>query len=84
MKVRYNINPVLSGYDPEKFFTFGADYTVLADYRQRHSGQHVRDNGFVVIDDRGQSNMLFPEEVQIIEDGEDCYVFEYAQPKKGR
>lgn len=47
MKVKYIIQSI--GYTP---FKFGAEYKVLANYRQ--SRQQIDDNGFVVIDDRGQ------------------------------
>ena len=76
MKVKYNIKH--TGYYPNKIFTFGAEYKVIADYRQRQSCQQIRDNGFVVIDNKGQQNMLFPNEVEIIEDGEKCYTFSYS------
>jgi hypothetical protein len=77
MKVKYNSKPIL-GYYPNRFFTFGVEYKVIADYRQRQSCQMVRDDGFVVIDNQGQQNMLFPNEVEIIEDGEKCYTFSYS------
>lgn len=73
MKVKYNIKR--SGYESDKFFTLGTEYKVIADYRQRRSGQQVRDNGFVVVDNSGQQNMLFSDEIELIEDGEECYTF---------
>ena len=76
MKLKYIINDKRS-YDQEKHFTFNKEYKVIADYRQRQSGQQIRDNGFVVIDDKGQTNMLFQNEVEVIEDGEKCYTFNY-------
>jgi len=75
MKVKYNINSVRAEYEPNKFFTFGDEYKVIADYRKRQSGQQIRDNGFVVIDNRGHENMLFSNEVEIIEDEEKCFTF---------
>ena len=75
MKVKYNVKR--TGYYQDKNFTFGIEYKVIADYRQRQSGQKVRDNGFVVIDNRGCENMLFPNEVEIIDDGEECFTFSY-------
>jgi hypothetical protein len=78
MKVRYNINSTRGKYEAEKFFTFGKEYKVLADYRNRQQYQGwCRDNGFVVIDNRGDQNMIFANEVKIIEDGKDCYTFSY-------
>lgn len=77
MKVKYIVKPI--GYEPDKNFTFGTEYNVIADYRQRQSGQQIRDNGFVVIDNLGQQNMLFSNEVGIIEDGEKCFTFIYKQ-----
>lgn len=75
MKVKYIVQP--TGYVPNRCFTFGAEYKVLADYRKRQSGQLIADNGFVVIDDKGQTNMLFCDQVKIIEDNEKCFVFSY-------
>ena len=76
MKVKYIANNI-SKYDLDKFFTLGTEYKVIADYRQRQSGQCVKDNGFVVKDNMGQENMLFSDEVEVIEDGENCYTFNY-------
>ena len=77
MKVKYNVKSIRAGYEPDKIFTFGVEYKVIADYRKRQSGQTIRDNGFVVIDNQGQENMLFSNEVEIIEDGEKCFTFSY-------
>ena len=76
MKVKYLIKNSVE-YDCNKLFTFGTEYKVIADYSQRQSGQQIQDNGFVVIDNRGCENMLFSHEVEIIEDGEECYTFSY-------
>ena len=77
MKVKYLVNPIIAGYVQNKKFTFGKEYKVIADYRQRQSCQRIKDNGFVVIDDLGQQNMLFPNEVEIVEDEEKCFTFSY-------
>ena len=74
MKVKYIVN------NPEQYkrnekFTFGKEYQVIADYRKRESNQIHRDNGFVVKDNKGQDNMLFSNEVIIIEDNEPCFTF---------
>lgn len=58
-------------------FTLNNSYTVLADFRKRDSKQHIQDNGLVVINDRGEIDMLLPGEVMIVEDDTPCYVFEY-------
>ena len=79
MKVMYNVKPNKREYEQDKYFTYGKEYEVTADYRNRKSGQVVPDNGFIVIDNTGQSNMLFENEVVIIEDGEPCFIFEYSQ-----
>ena len=81
MKVKYIVN------NPEQYkrnekFTFGKEYQVIADYRKRQSKQMFRDNGFVVKDNRGEYNMLFSDEVIIIEDGEPCFIFDYNQKVK--
>jgi len=77
MKVKYNVKPSIGDYSQDKFFTFGAEYKVLADYRKRQSGQAIRDSGFVVIDNTGQKNMVFPKQVELIEDDEPCYTFNH-------
>ena len=74
MKVKYIEKP---GYYPNKNFTVGTEYKVLADYRERVSGQQVADNGFVVIDNLGCTNMLFSNQVEIIEDSEKYFIFSY-------
>ena len=78
MKVKYNKRTNETGNYANRFFTFGKEYKVLADYRERKSGQIIADNGFVVIDDLGQTNMVFPDQVEIIEDRESCYMFRYV------
>ncbi len=80
MKVKYIINN--RGQYEQNKFTFGKEYQVIADYRKRQSKQMFRDNGFVVKDNRGEYNMLFSDEVIIIEDGEPCFIFDYNQKVK--
>ena len=77
MKLRYIINDKKS-YE-QKNFTFNKEYKVIADYRQRQSRQQIQDAGFVVIDDKGQINMLFQNEIEIIVDDEKCYTFNYKK-----
>ncbi len=78
MKVLYNVKLKRSEYDAGKKFTYGKEYNVLADYRQRYSKQVNRDDGFVVMDDTGESNMLFSNEVLITDpDITNVYVFSY-------
>ena len=77
MKVKYIIKSIRGEYEPDKIFTFGNEYKVLADYRNRQSGQKIADNGFVVIDNQGNENMLFLNEVKIIEDGKNSFTFSY-------
>jgi hypothetical protein len=77
MKVKYNIKSLRGEYEQDKKFTFGIEYKVIADYRKRQSRQTIRDNGFVVIDNQGNENMLFLNQVEIIEDGEKCFIFSY-------
>lgn len=81
MKVKYIINN-RGDYEIQRKFTFGKEYPVIADYRKRKSGQRFKDNGFVVKDNRGQDNMLFSNEVVIIEDNEPCYIFDYSEKVK--
>lgn len=77
MKVIYVVKPKRNEYEGIKSFTFQKEYKVLADYRKRQSGQKIADNGFVVIDDNGIENMLFQDQVKIIEDGGKCFIFNY-------
>ena len=77
MKVKYMVNNRRQS-ERDRKFTFGKEYQVIADYRNRTSGQSIADNGLVVKDDRGEHNMLFANEVAIIEDNEPCYTFNYA------
>lgn len=77
MKVKYIKKPKVFEYEENSGFTFQKEYKVLADYRKRQSMQQISDNGFVVIDDNGVEKMLFQNEVEIIEDGESCFVFNY-------
>ena len=79
MKVVYTVPPKRGEYNPDKFFTFGKEYKVLANYRNRQSGQRVADNGFVVMDNQGCENMLFPNQIKIVDDGEDFFRFSYKQ-----
>jgi len=79
MKVMYNIKSSRGKYDVDKFFTYGKEYNVIADYRKRQSGQ-IQNSGFVVVDNMGQSNMLFPYQVKITDDNkEGVYIFEYIK-----
>lgn len=77
MKVKYIIRANHGNYEPNKFFTFGTEYPVIADYRKRQSCQKIADDGFVVINNRGEQSMLFSNEVEIIEDEKPCYTFNY-------
>lgn len=78
MKIKY-IKKNSMYDDANKFFTTGNEYVVLADYRQRRSGQKIRDNGFVVLDNMGNTNMVFENEVQIIDnDTTNVYTYEKA------
>ena len=79
MRVRYIVNSTRGDYEKDEIFTLGKEYKVLADYRRRQSGQKYADNGFVVKDNRGHKNMLFSNEVEIIEDEEKCFTFEYQR-----
>jgi hypothetical protein len=79
MKVTYN-KKLQDSRDNGKHFTYGKSYNVLADYRKRDSRQHERDNGLVVLDDFGQVNMLFADEITITDtDTTNVYVFDYKE-----
>jgi len=54
----------------------------LADYRNRTSGQKINDAGFVVTDNFGQTQMLFENDVFIVDaNKENTYIYE--KPKGG-
>lgn len=78
MKVKLINKPKRGTYESDRFFTYGTEYKVLADYRNRKSGQVIPDNGFVVVDNTGQEQMVFPDEFEIIDDGNTCYTFHEA------
>jgi hypothetical protein len=75
MKAKFNVKPKHSDYDLNKIFTYGVEYDVLADYRNRQSGQAIRDNGLVVVDNQGTERMVFLDEFKIIDDGKQCFTF---------
>ncbi len=77
MKVKLINKPKRGDYD--HLFTYGKEYQVIADYRNRKSGQVIRDNGFVVVDNTGQEQMVFPDEFEMIDDGNTCYTFVEVQ-----
>jgi len=78
MKIMYNVKSTRGQYESEKYFTYGKVYNVLADYRKRNSRQRFRDNGFVIIDNTGQHNMLFMDQVTVTDNNiENTFVFEY-------
>lgn len=81
MKVVYSLR---SKNEQGEKFTFGKAYQVSADYRNRVSGQKVRDNGFVVVDNNGEIGMLFADEVVIVEDDVPYYEFSYSSQKEAR
>lgn len=78
MKVKYVKKPRPNDFK-NSCFTFGKEYDVLADYRLRKQWNNgVRDNGFVIKDDTGASNMVFIEDVEITDNSKgNTYVFAY-------
>ncbi len=57
-------------------FTKNKIYNVSADYRQRNSKQVIQDNGFVVVDNLGQQNMILPDDCIITDnDASGVYIF---------
>jgi hypothetical protein len=71
MKIMYSIKPTRGTYDPDKYFSYGKIYDVIADYTKRKSGQCIPDNGYVVLDNTGQNNMLFANQITMIDDKQD-------------
>ena len=61
-------------------FTFNKEYEVIADYRKRQSGQKIPDNGFVIIDDFGLTQMVFNDNFIITDkEIEQTYIFNYQE-----
>jgi hypothetical protein len=59
MKIKYIKQQRPNDFTDNIFFTFGKEYEVVADYRNRQSGQQIADNGFVINDDFGRTQMVF-------------------------
>ena len=77
MKVQYIKKYDRSVLENNKNFTTGKVYEVLADYRNRTSGQKINDAGFVVTDDFGKTQMLFENDVLIVDTNkENTYIYE--------
>lgn len=78
MKIMYCIKQNRATYESEIKFTFGKTYDVIADYTKRTSGQSIRDNGYVVKNDLGEDNMLFANQITIVDNKKDnTYIFDY-------
>jgi len=76
MKVVYNVKSSRGVYEIDKYFTYGKEYIVKADYRKRNSGQRIQDNGLVIIDNMGQDNMLFMHQIKITDNNkENVFVY---------
>ena len=77
MKVQYIKKYDRNVLENNKNFTTGKVYEVLADYRNRTSVQKINDAGFVVIDDFGQTQMLFENDVLIVDTNKkNTYIYE--------
>ena len=77
MKIQYIKKYDRSTLDNNKNFTTGKIYEVLADYRNRTSGQKINDAGFVVTDNFGQTQMLFENDIFIVDaNKENTYIYE--------
>jgi hypothetical protein len=80
MKVKYTKKPKANDFENEKF-TLNKEYNVLADYRNRQSGQVVPDNGLVILADNNQQEMVFLSDGFEVSntDKEETYIFEYSK-----
>lgn len=58
MTIKYIGKTKRGSYDKLNF-TYDKHYEVLADYRNRVSGQNVPDNGFVIKNDEDENVMVF-------------------------
>lgn len=58
MTIKFIKKPKINDFE-NNCFTFDKEYFVLADYRNRVSGQCIRDNGLVITNDMKQNQMIF-------------------------
>lgn len=78
MKLKYVKKSIIGAFTDKVLFTFGKEYEVIADYRKRQSGQMVADNGFVINDDLGQTQMVFNGDFKITDNEVgNTFVFNY-------
>lgn len=59
MKIKYIKQQRSNDFTDNILFTFNKEYEVIADYRKRQSGQKIADNGYVIKDDSGRTQMVF-------------------------
>lgn len=77
MKIKYIKKTRINEYTVSKF-TLEKEYEVIADYRNRQSGQTIRDNGFVIHDDCGVIQMVFNDQFQITDaEIRNTFIFTY-------
>lgn len=77
MTLRYIVKPKANDFANEEF-TYGKEYKVFADYRERPLYYpRSPDNGFVIENDKKEIVMVFLNDFEIIDsDSEGVYVFE--------
>lgn len=59
MKIKYIRKNKISDLECDRKFTENKEYKVLADYRERCSGQKIPDAGLVIINDKNEKVMVF-------------------------
>ena len=78
MTVQFSIKPNANDFH-NNLFTYGKEYEVLADYRNRASMQRFNDSGLVIKDDIGQIQMVFLDSFKIVDNSVNLtYVFNYG------
>lgn len=77
MIIEYAKKPKINDFE-NKLFTYGKQYEVLADYRNRTPMQRFNDSGLVIKDDTNQIQMVFLDSFNIADDSiGSTYVFNY-------
>jgi hypothetical protein len=77
MIIEYAKKPKIYDFE-NKLFTYGKQYEVLVDYRNRTSMQKFNDSGLVIKDDTNQVQMVFLDSFKIVDKSRNqTYVFNY-------
>lgn len=80
MNVKFIRKLKVNDFENERF-TLNREYNVIADYRNRQSGQVVPDNGLVIKTDKNEEEMIFLSDGFEISntEKEDTFIFNYSK-----